>query len=328
MHGIKPGDTIGIVSPSAPIAGYCPKRLERGVRALEMLGYKVKIGENVSKISGYTAGTVAERVSDMHNMFADKEVKAIIATIGGYNANDLLGEFDYKLIANNNKLFIGYSDITVLHSAFSKISGIKTIMGPMILPQFGEFPEMQAFTRDSFQTVAQKIGSGEKYFFPKSDQWTEEMLLWDKEDSRARAIEKNDGWKIINVGKTKGKLIAGNLNTLTKLIGTPYLFDLDDAVLFLEDDDCESPATIRRMLLQLKQADLLGGIKGFVFGRFQKKSGVTEEKIKNIFEVLYESATVPIIMGVDFGHTDPIISLPIGGDVEIDTGKKEIIAIL
>jgi muramoyltetrapeptide carboxypeptidase len=328
MYGIKPGDTIGIVSPSAPIAGYCPKRLERGVHVLEVLGYKVKIGENVSKISGYTAGTVAERVSDIHNMFTDKEVRAIIATIGGYSANDLLDKLDYKLIADNNKLFIGYSDITVLHSAFSKKSGIKTIMGPMILPQFGEFPELQAFTKDSFQTVIQKIGSGEKYFFPKSEQWTEEMLFWDKDDIRARETEKNDGWKIINAGKTRGKLIAGNLNTLTKLIGTPYLFDMNDAIFFLEDDDCEFPATIQRMLLQLRQAGLLNGVRGFIFGRFQKKSGVTEEKIKNIFEVLYESVTVPVIMGVDFGHTDPMISLPIGSDVEVDTEKKEIVAIL
>lgn len=328
MQEIKSGDTIGIVSPSAPIAGFCPKRLERGIDALEQMGYKVKVGENVSKINSYMAGSVAERVSDIHKMFADKEVKAIVATIGGYNANDLLDKLDYKLIADNRKLFIGYSDITILHSALSKMSGVKTIMGPMVLPQFAEFPAMQAFTKDSFQTVVQNIGSGDKYYFPKSDQWTEEMLLWDKEDTRARIMEKNGGWKIINAGKAKGKIIAGNLNTLTKLIGTPYLFDMDDAILFLEDDDCESSSTVQRMLAQLKLAGLLDKVRGFVFGRFQKKSDINEKEIKNIFALLNGSLSVPVIMGVDFGHTDPMISLPIGSYVEIDTEKNEIVATL
>jgi muramoyltetrapeptide carboxypeptidase len=328
MHAIKPGDTIGIVSPSAPIAGFCPKRLQRGIEKLINLGYAVKLGEHVSKINGYMAGTIAQRVSDIHNMFADKEVKAIIATIGGYNANDLLDKLDYDFIAKNNKLFIGYSDISALLSALYKKAGTKAIMGPMLLPQFAEFPEMQIFTQDSFKYVVGNLGSGEKYIIPHSNEWTEEMLLWDKEDNRPRKMEKNTGFLIVNAGKAKGKLIAGNLNTLNKLIGTPYLFSFRDAILFIEDDDGETLSTIQRMLMQLKQAGLLKDVKGFVFGRFQKKSEIESEGIKNIFAMLYDALNVPVIMNVDFGHTDPMISLPVGNDVEIDTDKNEIAFIL
>ncbi len=328
MYEIRPGDTIGIVSPSAPIAGYCPKRLDRGAKLLEHMGYKVKLGKNVSQISDYTAGSASDRVSDIHSMFEDVEIMAVIATVGGFNANDLLDKLDYKFIADHKKIFIGYSDITVLLSALSKLSGIKAIMGPMILPQFGEFPGMLEFTKDSFQKVTQGIGSGEKYVLPQSDQWTEEMLLWDKEDNRPRNMAANEGWKVVSGGMSRGRLVAGNLNSLVKLIGTPYIYDFQDAILFLEDDDSESPATVRRMLMQMKQANLLVGVKGFVFGRFQKKSNIAEQDIRNIFEVLYEKVEIPVIMNADFGHTDPMLCLPIGNEVVIDTEKSGITVIL
>ncbi len=174
---LKPGDTVGIVSPSSPVAGLCPRRLDRGVKYLELLGYKVLKGKNVSKVDGFTAGTIQERVEDLHAMFANSEVKAIIATIGGYNANDLLDKLDYKMISKNNqKILIGYSDITILLHALYKKSGVKGIMGPMVLPQFAEFPKMQKFTKLSFSYVAANLGTGKMYKLPAAEEFTEEML--------------------------------------------------------------------------------------------------------------------------------------------------------
>ncbi len=328
MLTLKQGDTIGIVSPSAPIAGFCPKRLERGVKMLESMGFVVKLGEHVSAITNFTAGTAIQRASDINNMFADPQVKAIMATIGGYSANDVLEKLNYDLIAKNPKPFIGYSDITVMHGALSRLANIKCLLGPMVLPQFGEYPEIQNFTKESFVKVLSKIGTGERYVLPSSENWTEEMLLWDKEDVRARNFTSNTGWQIINSGTAQGKLVAGNLNTMSKLFGTKYMFDLDDSILFLEDDEEESIATIQRMLTHMKQANYLEKVRGLVFGRFQNKSGVTSENLKNILTTVFNNLTIPVIMGVDFGHTDPMLTLPIGNSVEMNTEKRELAVVL
>lgn len=325
MFNLHKGDTIGIISPSAPVAGYCPKRFNRGVNMLRAMGYQVRIGENALKINGCTAGSVKERVDDIHSLFGDKNVKAIICTIGGYNANDLLDKLDYEYIARNKKIFIGYSDITVLLSALHTLANVPTILGPMILPQFGEYDCMLEFTDKSFQTVLQNIGTDIDYILPQSTQWTEEMLEWDKDDNRLRNMEVNNGWKIINSGVVSGRLIGANLNTLTKLIGTPYIFDLTNSILFLEDDEYESIATMRRMLMQCKQAGILAGVRGYVFGRFQKKSGIEEKRMREMFEILFDNGEIPpVVMDVDFGHTDPMLTLPIGCLVDMDLKKKVI----
>ena len=328
MLALQKGDTIGIISPSAPVAGFCPKRLERGVQMLETMGFTVKIGEHVSTMSNFTAGTPTQRATDIHAMFTSPEIKAIIATIGGYNANDLLDKLNYKLIAKNPKLFIGYSDITVLHSALSKLANIKCLLGPMILPQFGEYPEIQSFTKESFINVVSNIGTGKKYILPCSENWTEEMLPWDIGDNRARIFTANPGWQIISTGMACGKLFAGNLNTISKLLGTKFMFDLDEVILFLEDDDEESASTIQRLLTHMKQTGCLKKIRGLVFGRFQKKSELPAEILKNILTTVLGQLSIPVIMGVDFGHTDPMLTLPIGNQVKINTETKELTVVL
>ena len=325
MKNLRKGDTVGIVAPSAPVSFFCPRRMQRGIEAIERMGYKIKLGNTVDKVEDYSAGTMAERVDDIHNMFLDSKVKAIIATIGGYTANDLLDKLDYELIKrNNNKLFIGYSDITVLLFALMKKSEVQTIMGPMVLPQFGEFPDILNFTKKSFEFVVSNIGTDKEYSLPVSAENTEEMLSWDKEDNRARKMNKNEGWKVVFSGNAEGRLLAGNLNTLSKLVGTEYMIDTDDSILFIEDDDEESASTLQRMLQHFKQAKLLDNVCGIVFGRFQKKSDITEEKLKKLLLNVFGEVNIPIISGVDFGHTDPILSLPMGKNVKISANRKSV----
>lgn len=329
MVKLKKGDSIGVISPSAPITAFCPNRFNRGIAYLEKIGYKTVVADNAREVKEFTAGTIQQRVADVHEMFANKDVKAIILTIGGYNANDLLDKLDYEMIKkNNNKLLIGYSDATVLLHAMHCKSGVKGIMGPMILPQFAEFPEMNKFTLDSFNDVVKELGSGKEYTIPVSDKYTEEMLVWDKEDNRPRKMKKNSGLYIVKKGVAKGKLIPANLNTFCKLIGTPYMPNLRDAILFLEDDSDESIATIQRMLQHFKQADLLNEIRGIVFGRFQAKSKISRDGLKTVLNSVFNDIKFPVIGNADFGHTDPVISLPIGNDVRIDTVKKEIVITL
>ena len=313
-------DYIGILSPSSPVSAFCPKRLARGVEFLKKEGFNVLLGKSVSAISGFTAGSAKERAQDIMDMFIDERVKIIIATIGGYNANDVLDYLDYDLIArNNDKMFIGYSDSTILLHALNIKSKVKTIMGPMILPQFAEFPQMNKFSYDSFLEVVDNLGTGKTYKLPVSDTYTEEMLAWDKDDVRARKMIENKGWQIIAPGKASGHLIPANLNTLNELIGTEYMPNLDGAILFLEDDSDEEAATVQRMLTHLKQAGLVSGIRGLVFGRFQEKSDIGAGDLKVILKNVFGELSFPAICNFDFGHTDPMLSLPVNNAVSIDT---------
>jgi muramoyltetrapeptide carboxypeptidase len=318
-------DYIGIISPSAPVAAFCPKRLARGVEFLEKEGFHVLLSKNVSAVSGFTAGSAKERAQDIMDMFIDERVKVIIATIGGYNANDILDYLDYDLIAkNNDKIFVGYSDSTILLHALNVKSGVKTVMGPMILSQFAEFPQMQKFSYDSFLEVINNLGTGKLYKIPASDKYTEEMLAWDKEDIRAKEMVDNESWQIIFPGKASGRLMPANLNTLNELVGTEYMPDLDGAVLFLEDDSDEKASTVQRMLVHFKQAGLLNNIRGIIFGRFQQKSEISPDDIRMILKNVFGEYDFPVICNLDFGHTDPILSLPVGNLVNIDTGSMTI----
>jgi muramoyltetrapeptide carboxypeptidase len=325
MLGISKGCLAGIVSPSAPISALCPRRLTRGVSYLKDSGCDVLLGKNVRAIYHFTSGTAQERADDLNSMFDNEDVAIIIITIGGYNANDVLDLLDYDLARRNNKKFlIGYSDSTVLLHALYKKSGVRAIMGPMLLPQFAEYPAMQKFSLDSFLEVVNNFDTNKKYIIPTADKYTEEMLLWDKDDNRPRVMQENKGWVIINGGKAKGRLMPANLNTLCRLIGTPHMPDLSESILFLEDDCDENASTIQRMLQHLKQAGLLRGVKGFVFGRFQKESNMGDDDLRLVLNNVFGTIDFPVVSNVDFGHTDPILSLPLGKNVVLDTEALKI----
>jgi len=152
MNLIKPypltiGDTIGIVSPSSGLAPRVPHRVERGIRHLEALGFTVRLAPHALGARGYTSGTPEERASDINSFFADRDIKAILAMIGGNHTNQILEYIDFPLVSQNPKIVVGYSDITVLHLALQREAALTTFYGPALLPQFGEHPELQAYTK-------------------------------------------------------------------------------------------------------------------------------------------------------------------------------------
>jgi len=150
---LERGDLVGIVSPSSAVAAGVPRRFERGVAELERRGFRVRVGEHARLQTGWTAGTASERAADLHAMFGDPEVRAIVCTIGGYNANQLLELLDYELIAANPTIFVGFSDITALHGAIHARTGLATMLGPALLPQFGELGGVDEYTWQAFERV-------------------------------------------------------------------------------------------------------------------------------------------------------------------------------
>ncbi|MCB0752649.1 MAG: LD-carboxypeptidase, partial [Ignavibacteriae bacterium] len=233
MKIIKPkklnkNDVIGIVSPASSPDHY--EAIENGVKYLEGIGYRVKIGKNVGKKHGYLAGSDEERLDDLHKMFVDKEVKAIFSIRGGYGSGRLLDRLDFSLIKKNPKIFVGYSDITALQIAIFNKTGLVTFAGPMVATDFSG--EVNKFAEENFWKVlnsSKKIG---KIYNPQKEKFY-----------------------MLNSGRGEGKIIGGNLALVSSLMGTPFLPKFKDSILLLEDIG-EEPYRVDRLLNQLKLANV------------------------------------------------------------------------
>jgi muramoyltetrapeptide carboxypeptidase len=309
---LAPGDLVGIVAPSSAVAAQVPRRFDRGVAELERRGFRVRVGEHARTVTGWTAGAAADRVADLHAMFADPDVRAIVCTIGGFNANQLLELLDYELIARNPKLFVGFSDITALHGAIHARTGLATTIGPALLPQWGEYGGLHDYTWDGFERVTMHAEPAGVFRQPKH--WYPERLWWDAADDRPRVPEPAPAWRTVRAGSGEGPIVAGNVNTLLLLVGTPWEPRLDGALLCLEDDeDYGKPWMVERQLFQLRQLGVFERAAGLAYGRIHPEAGF--ERAEWIDEILLRATagtTLPVAAGLDFSHTDPLLTLPWG----------------
>lgn len=328
-HYLEKGDTIGLISPAAPLAGLVPHRTDKGIKMLEELGFKIKIGLNAMNITDHTAGTAEERASDINNFFADPEVKGIVSFIGGNHSNQILEYLDFDIIKKNPKVFIGYSDITVLHLAIYAMTELTTFYGPAVLTQFAENPAIMEYTKKYFlKAVTQKSPIG---VIEQSVEWTDETLNWfTKEDlQRVRQLKLNSGWRWLKSGTAQGKLLGGCLASMMHLRGTKYWPDFEKAILFWEISEGEadfrlgeSVSTIDAHLTDLELSGVFTSIHGMIIGRpFGFDSGQEQKLVEKILERT-KKYSFPILYGVDIGHTDPMVTIPIGARVTINSDKN------
>jgi len=285
---LKQGDVIGIISPaSSPDDN---SKINRGVAYLEKLGYRVEVGKNVGSHEGYLAGTDSQRLADLHEMFKNRQIKAILSIRGGYGSGRLLDKIDYKLIRNNPKIFVGYSDINALQMAFFAKTGLITFAGPMVAVDFHD--EVSTFTEEVFWrtiTSNKKIGRIQN---PRKEKFY-----------------------VLNKGRSSGRILGGNLSLINSLIGTEYFPKLKGAILLLEDIN-EAPYRIDRMLNQLRLSKILKQINGVILGHFvdcyeqdpTKQTFTLNEVIIEYFQNL----KMPVIYNVKHGHIKENITIPYG----------------
>jgi len=326
---LEKGDTIGLISPSAPLAGLVPHRTERAIKMLEKLGFKVKVGRNALKVTGHTAGSPKERAEDINTFFKDKEIKAIICFIGGNHSNQILKYLDFQLIKKNPKIFVGYSDATVLHFAFYTQCNLVTFYGPAALTQFGENPKILSYTEEYFKKALMETRPIGK--IKPSLYWTDEILDWFKKEDlkRPRKMKKNKGWQWLKKGKAEGPILGGCITSMMHLRGTKYWPDFSGSIFFWEisESDCdftkgERIENIDSYLTDLELSGVFEKIKGMIVGRFFGYSKQEEKEVIKIIKQRTASYNFPILIGVDIGHTDPMITLPIGVKVRIDSSKN------
>ncbi|MEE9552670.1 MAG: LD-carboxypeptidase [candidate division Zixibacteria bacterium] len=305
MALIKPkrlieGATIGIIAPAGtPDRG----RLKKGIRFFNARGYKTKVFPQVRKRLGYLAGDDKSRADAIHKAFADKGIDAIICARGGYGSLRLLPFIDFNIIRKNPKLFIGYSDITVLLLSIYKETGLVTFHGPMPAVEFGR--RNRPFTID--------------YFF---NPLVSTAPIGEIKRPRGYRIEK------INGGTVKGRIVGGNLCLMTKLIGTRYLPPFKDKIVFFEDTE-EEPYRIDGYLAQLFQTTDFGKAKGYIIGEFTR----TESKygsssgwtVRKVISDYFSGLKKPSIYGFPCGHGKEKITIPMGIKAVLDADNKKVI---
>jgi muramoyltetrapeptide carboxypeptidase LdcA involved in peptidoglycan recycling len=273
------------------------------------MGLEVSFARHAESCDDFMSSSVAERVADLHEAFADPQVDGILTVIGGFNSNQLLRQIDYDLIAANPKVFCGFSDVTALANAIYARSGLITYSGP----HYSSFGMARYFDYTEAGFRACLCDSKPLRVRPASG-WSDDEWFLDQDHRR---VESSTRWWVINAGQARGRVLGGNQCTFNLLHGTEFMPDLDGSVLFLEDDAAVRPWDFDRDLVSIIQQPGFNGVRGLVIGRFQRASAVTRPLLEQIINTKPELSGLPVVANVDFGHTTPIFTFPIGGTVDV-----------
>ena len=294
---LKEGDTVGLVMPS--FAQWDPVPLDILLDTLKVLGLKARVGKHVFDRRGYFAGRDEDRAADLNAMFADPEVKAVHCVRGGWGAARLLPLLDWNAIARNPKILVGYSDITALLLSFHARTGLVTFHGPVGASTWN------AFNLDWMKRV---LWNGEAATFANVKEANDTL------------VPVKNRTRVVTPGKARGRLLGGNLTVFTTIIGSGYLPDFKDCILFLEDVE-EAPYSLDRMFTQMKLAGILGQAKGVVWGTCDGCSpgeGFGSLTIPDVLDDHLKPLGVPAYSGAMIGHVDRQFTLPLGVQVELD----------
>ena len=308
---LRRGDTVRVIAPAQSRAMIMEHDNTRWLNErFARYGLTLSYGDHVDEDDRFRSSPIASRVADLHAAFADPEVNGILTVIGGFNSNELLPYLDWELIRSHPKVFCGYSDITAIGNAMLSRSNLISYSGPH-WSSFGMRDHFEP-TGDWFQAA---VMSDEPIPLTASPAWTDDLWFADQDD---RQPIRNDGWTRLRSGTATGRIVGGNLRTLNLLQGTPYMPSLDGALLFLEDDlRCDDVEFARGLTSLLQQRDATA-VRGLIIGRFQRASRIGSDTLDDIVARQPALADKPVLAGVDFGHTSPMITFPIGGRAELD----------
>jgi muramoyltetrapeptide carboxypeptidase len=296
---LQPGDTVGLVTPAT--ATYQQEELDIARESLEGLGLKVRIGAHVRDRHGSLGGLDVDRAADMNRFFADPTLKAVLPTRGGWGTARLLPLLDYGAIRRNPKILMGFSDITALLNGIHARTGLVTFHGPNAGGRWDAY---------SVDFVRRVLFGGEAVTFDNPKGTSDRNVLTQVEN-RIRTI---------TPGRATGRLLGGNLTVLTAILGSPYVPDFSDAILFLEDVG-EDWYRVDRMMTSLKLAGILGKVRGFIFGSCSEcgpGEGFGSLTPEQIFADHIAPLRVPAWTGAMIGHAQPQWTLAVGSRVTID----------
>ena len=285
---LKKGDNIGVIAPGGAI--FNTSAIEKCKIKLGAVGLNMVAGKTLTSQHGYLSDTDENRAKEIMEMFTNSNIKGILAMRGGSGCARLLEFLDYDVIKQNCKPFIGMSDITALLTAFYTKAEMTSFHGPVGYSTWTNFTK--------------------KYF---------RETLFDKKRTQMLAPDHSDFYTI-SKGLAQGELIGGNLTVFSQLVGTPYLPDMREKLLFIEDIN-EEPYRMDRMLMQLKLAGILSKVNGVIIGEFRKCAPEEPEKSLSLRQVLqgyFSNLNIPVFYGAKFGHIKDKWTLPMGIKAEMN----------
>ena len=287
---LKPGDRIAVVSPASAFAR---DEFEAGLAELKRLGFEPAFDETVfDRYAGYLAGSAESRAGAFLRYWNDPDIRALIATRGGYGSVHVLPFLERERMTANPKLFIGYSDNTSILSWLTCQCGLPALHGPMLDRRLAR--GVSGYDESSFMALLQ--------------------------GGRGLTLAP-DGVLALQEGEAIGRLHGGTLAALVASLGTPYAFDPPSGSILFIEDVSERPYRIDRMLTQLKLSGILARASALVFGEMrgcdEPGGSVTT---RDVVQRLTQGFRGPILYGFPSGHTvGPCWTIPLGVSVRVST---------
>ena len=300
---LEVGDTIGVISPASP----SEKKSEiiRAAEYLEAWGYKVVIGKNVNKTKGFFAASEEERAADFNEMFRREDIDAVFVTQGGYGSAQIIPLIDFDAVANNPKIFTGFSDITSLHLAIQKYTDLITFHGPGMARFNSE--DLTDYTKKQFFKALSAVEPIGEIPVPDDKTWLH----------------------AINTGVAEGELTGGNLTLICATLGTPYQIETEDKILVIEDAEVE-PWIFDHMMSHLRNTGLLNKLNGVMVGechncvpRKLDPGYFSDTNLEEILAYYLNPLKIPVLYGLPLGHTKDIATIPMGVKARLDADKKQ-----
>src|SRR3989344_1247060 len=332
-YKLNKGDTIAVLAPSSGKAAEFPNVYKKGIKNLEeVFGLKVKEYRTAKMNDQELYNNPRIRAEDINSAFDDAEVRGIITTIGGDDSVRILPFLDKNIIQNNPKLFMGYSDATIVLTYLNQL-GLVSFHGPSVMAGFAQTKNLP----HSFQDHVNKFlfsDFGELEYKPY-EVFCDGYKDWNTPETSGEIsiLQKNHGWNWIN-GKddATGELFGGCIEALEFLKSTIYWPKesfWNNKVLFLETSE-EKPTInqVRHMLRNYGTQGIFRKISALFFGRAIFYSN--EEKVeleKMIFDIVvgeFGANELPIVTNMDFGHTDPQFILPLGVRIDVSISNKSV----
>ncbi len=330
-YKLNPGDRVATISMSWGGAGSIPHKYAYGKKKIQK-HFDVEVVETKHALrdAGWIAKNPEARAADLMEALLDDKIHAIISNIGGEDSIRCLPFMDLDIIRNNPKIFMGFSDTTVTHLAFYT-AGVTSFYGPSVLAGLAEPVDLFPYTVASMrEELFSNNPSGE---IPRNMAgWTNEFNLWEDERnlSLSRKLFPAKAWNFIQgEGKITGHLFGGCLEVLDWLRGSPVFPEtksLEGAMLFFEtSEEQPKPSDFRRMLRNLGAMGVLKAANGILLGRPYGESFIDEydQVLKQVIVEELGLTDKVIVTGLDFGHSEPMMTLPYGVEVEVDCeGEK------
>lgn len=298
---LRPGDRVAVVNPSTAI--HDPAAVQRARAVIEALGLTPILPPGLLARPRDLAGSRRHRLEELHGAFADPSIKGVFCARGGYGVSEIVADVDYDLIGRNPKVFVGFSDLTLLQLAIRRRTGLVTFHGRMA--------SMLRFPSYSLEALRRAVCR------------TEPLGTLRNPDG-ADPLRPAYPLRTIAPGAASGPLVGGNLAMILAAMGTPWEMDARGAIFFFEDVD-ESPYAIARMLLTLKHAGKLEGVAGVVVGacaRCDGGSDVSPYSLNEVFDQILGDLGVPVFGGLVLGHTDEQLTLPVGVQARMDATAR------